>query len=307
MTAVEKAILSAICYFDVFDYPLTLMEIWKWLFFQEGAQKTTLAEVEEILQSSKLLGEKLETKNGFYFLRGREEIVNRRLERYRLAEDKYERAVRIIKYLRWMPFVKIIAICNTLAYSNSRREGDIDLFIITSPRRVWQARWWVTGFLKLFNLRPTLQKTQDTFCASFFIDKNNLNLEIFKVADDIYLPYWIVQLYPVYDEGLYNDFETQNAWVRKKIPNWIPASTVPRRTVAPAGWLKSVYTGFFTLLPESFFKKQQMHIMPEKLREAANKDTRVIINDGVLKFHDNDRRRLYYESWKKRLNQAYGQ
>jgi hypothetical protein len=28
----EKSILSVICYFDIFEYPLTLLEIWQWLF-----------------------------------------------------------------------------------------------------------------------------------------------------------------------------------------------------------------------------------------------------------------------------------
>ncbi len=34
----------------------------------------------------------------------------------------------------------------------------------------------------------------------------------------------------------------------------------------------------------------QLTIMPNKLKDMANQDTRVIVHDSILKFHDNDRR-----------------
>lgn len=45
-----------------------------------------------------------------------------------------------------------------------------------------------------------------------------------------------------------------------------------------------------------------MRIMPDHLKRMANKDTQVITTDCMLKFHDKDRREVYYEEWQSMIN-----
>ena len=65
----------------------------------------------------------------------------------------------------------------------------------------------------------------------------------------------------------------------------------------------SGFAGFFKRLGEkynfreSFWKKLQLRIMPKEIRETMNKDSRVIVDDGVVKLHTNDRRELYREKY----------
>ncbi|MBU0598205.1 hypothetical protein KKF61_04400 [Patescibacteria group bacterium] len=299
MNNLEKSILATISYFDIFDYPLTLMEIWKWLMVEQD-EKVNISQVQTALDDSELLKNKLAVKNGFYFIKGRQEIVKMRMDRYRIAEQKFVKAKRIIKILRLVPFVKMVAVCNTLAFNNSRPEADIDLFIITSRRRVWQVRWWVTGFLKIFDLRPRLGKTRDTLCPSFFTDEDNLDLQKLRIDNDIYLLYWVSQVFPVYDDGVYEEFIQANSWLKEKIPNWLCVKPTARRQVKQLDWLKKLYSVFFMLFPERIFKKQQMRIMPANLKKMANQDSRVIIQDYMLKFHDNDRREFFLKRWEQR-------
>jgi hypothetical protein len=63
----EKAILSAICYYDVFDYPLTPEEIWRWLYVADGNLDfpRDLNTVLETLEMSEKLKEAVDTdENG---------------------------------------------------------------------------------------------------------------------------------------------------------------------------------------------------------------------------------------------------
>ena len=132
----EKAIVSAVAYFDIFDFPLTFFEIWQNLYFEkEGCQKFSLTDVSGKL--NELIKQNVvEKKDGFYFFSGRAEIIKTRLDRYKLAEKKYHLALKIAKIFSFIPFVKLTAICNSLAYANSRRGSDIDFFIVTREKRI---------------------------------------------------------------------------------------------------------------------------------------------------------------------------
>ena len=304
MNSLERSIIATLSYFDIFDYPLTLMEIWKWLLVEPDQQSVSIEDIQQSLEQSDFLKKKIESKFGFYFLHGRKDIVEVRRERYSYAERKFHKAMKIIRIIRLVPFVKMVAVCNTLAYNNSRKQADIDLFIITKRKRVWQVRFWVTGFLRVLGLRPTPGKTQDTICPSFYIDEDHLDIEELAIKDDVYLPYWVVQVFPVYDQGVYQKFIEANQWVSNKLPNRLPITPSPRRRIKQINWLKNLLTVFCYFIPESLFKSYQMKIMPDKLKAMANKDSRVVVRDYVLKFHDDDRRQLFLDSWQKRLNQV---
>ena len=307
MQPIETAILKTMSYFDIFDYPLTAVEIWKWLYVDsadDDLRALKLNDVRNVLDESDILRSKIETRSGFYYLNGRDEIISERMDRYRFAERKFHRAKRVVKLLRLIPFIKMIGVCNTLGYSNSRRSADIDLFIITKRRRTWQVRFWVVGFLKLFNMRPRPEAMEDTICPSFFIDEDHCNIEEFAIPNDIYLPYWVAQVVPLYDAGRYSRFISENRWVREKLPHFIPASPPSRRRVSPRRIMKGVANFVFSFLPERLFRRYQMKIMPSRLQDAANQDSRVVVNDSVLKFHDNDRRAQYLERWRERIGEV---
>ena len=305
MNPLEKAIVSTLSYFDIFNYPLTLMELWKWLYVEDNSLKEiSIDDVLKRLDNSSVMKERIGSKNSFYFLKGRQDIVDVRAKRYGLAERKFHKALRVIKILRFMPFVKMIAVCNTLAYNNSRRQGDIDLFVVTKRRRVWQTRFWIAGFLTLFRLRPKPGKTQDTICPTFFVDEDSLDFEKLALENDIYFSYWVKQLVPVYDEGVYNKFINANLWAKKKLPNCLPISPTSRRFLERVGWLKKIFNAVGYFLPESLFKKYQLKVMPEGLKQMANKDSRVVVKDYMLKFHDNDRRLLFLKRWQIRKDQV---
>jgi len=309
MNELEQAILRAIIYFDIFDYPLTLVEAWKWL-NADGTNKDadqyrySLLDVQEVLDGFQ---SKVETNNGFYFLPGRSDLVDKRLARYNLAETKFKRALKFIQFLRFIPFIKMIAVCNSLAYSNASKEGDIDLFIVADKNRLWLTRFLAVGFLKVLGVRPRLETKQDTIDANFFLSAEDLNIKHSQISDkDIYLNYWVNQLVPVFNvDNTYQKFQTANAWIKQILPNVFGYDTADRRRISDNFFSKIIRLKLKWILGYNFFeqlvKKFQLKILPQDLRAMMNQNAKVMVNEQMLKFHREDRRQEYLDKFKNKL------
>ncbi|KKW05707.1 MAG: hypothetical protein UY40_C0010G0004 [candidate division CPR1 bacterium GW2011_GWC1_49_13] len=103
MTNVEEAILKTLCYRDIFDYPLTLSEIHKFLVGEKANEITTKKYLEELKERG-VVGE----KDGFYFLAGKPELARRRVTRSGLSAQKYEQAYELSQLLKDIPWVKAV-------------------------------------------------------------------------------------------------------------------------------------------------------------------------------------------------------
>jgi len=321
-----QRILATVNYFDIFDYPLTLIEVYKYLInnagdrqIEQGINLFGLAEYLNQLCRAGLM----DSLNGFYFLAGRSQIAKLRINRYKLSQSKYKKAIKISQLLKFIPGIRLIAICNNLAYNNSRQGSDIDLFIITSKRRIWFVRFFCNLILSVLGQRPKLLNTeeamvagkfsvnqinQDKICNSFFITENNLNLEPYKICDnDWYLMFWLQQIKPIYDQNnLYKKFVQANCRVKKFFPykfsenNFIFYQTIYRSFLDSQ--LKNFFDKLAINLDEKFYKWLQFKLMPKKLKQLSQKsDSRVIIADNILKFHQNDRRLEYNQEFDRRL------
>ncbi|MFH0856576.1 MAG: hypothetical protein V1860_01615 [bacterium] len=333
----KNHIIATLSFFHIFQHPLTHFEIHKFLFqVSEGNffLSHTMGMMEE-LKKEKIINE----KNGFYTLNFRDadfcnspahcasctdakscdsalnyagcrdaanrvstdEMVKKRMEIARISENKYKKALSIIKILSIIPSIKFIGICNSLSFNNADEKSDIDLFIITEKNKIWRSRLIAAGILKLLRQRPTAKNSTDKICASFFISEDNLNLE--KISchpeTDIYLLYWAAALIPIYNrEKTYEKFITANLWIKKYLPNWQLNIMAKDRTIKERKIFPFILSSFLCIIAESSAKKIQLAVMPDYLKKMAGKNTNVIINDSMLKFHNNDRRIEYYEKWK---------
>lgn len=292
----EKSILATIAYFDVFDYPLTIVEIWKWLYEKDfGGNSLSVGTIWKELENNQLIKSLVENRQGFYFLKNRGDLVELREARYVLGAKKIKRARKVARFLKFIPGIKMIAICNSLAWANAREESDIDFFIVTTPNKIWTTRFWAAGVLQIFGLRPNRKSNRDKICLSFFVDEASLNLEPLSAsAPDVYLVYWIVQLHPLFDcGGVYQNFWQSNNWVKKFLPNVFPKGGKAKND--------KIYSPGAAGFMEKFFHWLQLKILPKNLRAMANLDSKVVITDKVLKFHSNDRRDEYKKMWEEKL------
>ena len=146
---------------------------------------------------------------------------------------------------------------------------------------------------------------------SFFIDEGQLNIESSRMGDhDIYYPYWIANLIPVYNpDGLYENFLEANDWHKKYLPNSYPnkfSKEVKENKISKIFNKISLFVfnpPFFRRWTYNFYRSLQIRIIDKNLKSLINIDTRVIVNERMLKFYSNDNRELFAKQWKDRTRE----
>jgi len=295
----KDSILKTIAYFDLFDFPLTAEEIKEYLYNYKNPLH--IKEVKGTLSQMIEDGEIEEIKEHFV-LRGRSSIVETRKARKFIAEKLWNRTNLYGQYMRVVPFVRMIAVCNNLAYDNPSQESDIDLFIVIKPGRMWLARFIITVILQFFGVRRYGNKIAGRFCLSFFVTTNKLSMKDLQIKpEDPYLAYWTKFLSPVYGESVYKDFKDENEmWIEEKYGLKFSDNIKKHMHVSGESGVKKFFEWLFGgllgnliegLLKKSF-KKRTLHKMKKLGPEAS-----VIVSDDILKFHNHDRRQEYFRKW----------
>lgn len=293
----RRSIANGLAFFDIFRRPLTLMEAWRWQ-GQESARPL------DLLETSDRLAGLASSGHGLYRLSDGSACKRTRWQRYRLAEAKFRRARWFAWWARFLPSVRLVAVGNSLAWSHAAEESDIDLFVVTAPKTVWVTRLVLGGFLKLFRLRPTPTDQKDKLCLSFLVSEAALDLSALMTGpDDVYFRYWLAALVPLYDVGgMMERLWQANRSALGPLPAAFPRRTARRRSVSANRWLdRAAAPGRWLLRRfEPLARRLQQRVFPEAIRRLANRDSRVVVNDRVLKFHVDDRRKLFSRLYRER-------
>lgn len=241
-TAIRKAILSTLAYHDIFDYPLTPKELSAFLITDICVGEQTVARCLAEMVKNNEIG----NKNGFYFLRGRNELAKIRKNRQAASLKKWEIAKRTANFLKFIPTLKLIGVSGSLSMDNAGDEEDIDLFFITKPGWLWTSRFLVIVFLRLMGVKrkPDLAmnllrqpstiisdrskrlkakvtnaaSVKDKICPNIFLDEDYLAFP--KENRDLYTAHEIIQAKPLWwKDKTYERFLAKNAWIKQFIAN----------------------------------------------------------------------------------------
>lgn len=332
MRTLEQLILWTLIYFDLFDYPLTNFEVWKYLWnphlpppFEGGGLRRGMVGLKDVINElENLVGfHVVEEKDGFYFLPNRAETIQKRKALFQISKRKIDKAKKLVRVFQHIPYLRGIFLCNKVAQGIATEKSDIDLFVIAEKGRTWTVRFFTLFILKVFGLRPKDKKKSDTFCLCFYVDRENLSLEKFMLpphpsppserggieggVPDIHYIYWFSAFLPLYDGGAVKEFITANQWVTKYLPNATPTSESSFSFVAkPHGrvfYEKTMDVIHLGVSQEKLLKRFQSKIMPQELKKlVASGGTNVIISDATLKLHSNDRREEYRKKFMRTLN-----
>lgn len=279
----EKAVLKTLIYADIFDFPLTIFEIHKWLI----GEKAQLRQVEKALERLRVKGKAKSLPagkagvKGYYFLPEKDSLVEKR-QRNKLVVKKYlQRAKLVANILRLIPWIKLVGISGGLAMENVSERDDIDLFIITDRNRIWLSRLLSIIFLNIFRRRVSDKKNEvgGKICLNLILDTDHLEQD----KKNIYTAHEVLQMRVIWErDGCYNAFLSKNEWVFKFLPNWITRSNVQ-------GKMYNVNSRFNFI--ENLAKKFQLwYMQPPKGLER--------IEDGALYFHPKDYSQSVNESFK---------
>lgn len=204
-SAIEQAILNTVIYADIFQYPLTEEEIYRYLV----RVKTTRQAVHEGLQVCLETTGSLIRSGPYYLLAGREQIVPLRLQRAQVATGMWHRAYEYGRLMAQLPFVRMIAVTGSLAMNNVDPGGDIDYLVVTQPGRLWLARGLVVLLVRFAALRG------DRICPNYFLSERALYLP----DQNLFSAHELIQMVPLFGVQTYARMCRVNPWVDEFLPN----------------------------------------------------------------------------------------
>jgi hypothetical protein len=190
----HKNILKMLLYFDIFYYPLNKSELS--LVIHDPLE---LNDTLEELRSSGIIDQDDE----WYFITGKK--YQKRIVEKSNSPQVYYKARKYASLINKFPFVRGVYISGSLSKDWADETTDVDYFIITAPQRLWICRTLLILFKKVF-----LLNSRKYFCLNYFIDTSHLEIE----EKNIFTATEISFLKPVINESLYNDFISNNAWIK---------------------------------------------------------------------------------------------
>lgn len=202
---VEEAIIRTVSYVDIFDYPLTLSEVHRYLI----GVPAPLGTVQKILSNGRLIPHHLSREQEFFTLPGREEVAAIRRERAAAANELWPWAIHYGQRIGALPFVKMVAVTGSLAVDNPYGDVDIDYFIVTENDRLWLCRAMVILLVKLAARRGI------ALCPNYFVSERSL---AFK-QQNLYIAREIAQMVPLTGLDVYQQLRQLNGWTTNFLPN----------------------------------------------------------------------------------------
>jgi hypothetical protein len=194
--------------------------MWKFLTVAEGNADDTgkydLGEIITMLESEELKNY-IEDYNGFYFLKGRRDLVGNRIGKDKNSIDKYKIAENVTRWLRFMPFVRMISITGTVAMKNCEKSSDVDFFVTLEKGRIFTGRLFLTAMVHLLGQRRYAKKIKNRICLNYFVATGSLEIK----KKDLFAANEYSFLYPLFGFETYQNFGKANvSWVRRFKPNY---------------------------------------------------------------------------------------
>ncbi len=202
----EEAIIQTLAYSDVFDYPLRIEELHRYL--------PVGVSLDELRRALSRGAECVSSQEGFYFLEGRDALIALRRHREAISRPALRSALRFGRVLGAMPFIRMVALTGSLAVLNSDWSGDLDYMLVTANGRLWTAR----GFAVLFG--HLTARFGYTLCPNLIVTESALKWP----DEDIYSAHEICQMIPITGKDVYQRLRQANDWTDCFLPN---ASSAP--------------------------------------------------------------------------------
>ena len=311
----RNSILATLVYYDVFGRPLTLLEIYKYLInparisrITDGIGEIKLSDVAEELDrlvSSGVIG----SKNGFYFLNGREVVYELRMDRDRISARKWKKFMNMFKPLALAPYLRGVFASGSMAINNTDEKSDFDLLVIARAGRLYTCRFFLWAISSLMGTRRKKYEkiAPNKLCFNHYITDEALNIPY----ESIFNAQAYINLKPVMIEPeLIDRFYSKNLWLNNYIYNFHPQKEFVGRNVVPSRFLKmsarfieiflNSYMGDWI---EKILKKYQQNLIAKnpKTYEAGG---RVVFNDNELEFHPQSFEKTVISKYKEGLRRS---
>lgn len=223
-TTLAPYVLRTLLYFDIFNYPLTPGEVFKYL----GTKSVAIAEVENCLLD--LTDQNTIYRLGkFFSIQPDYTLRQRRIAGNQLATRYLPLAEKQARLIAGFPFVRAVLVSGSLSKGYMDSSCDIDFFIITARKRLWICRTILVLYKRIF-----LGNSHKHFCVNYFLDEDHLEIE----EKNLFTATELATVIPLTGGDYYKKLMTVNKW----LTNWFPNFEAPdaAHVSDPPGRLKSL-------------------------------------------------------------------
>jgi hypothetical protein len=228
------------------------------------------------------------SKDGKYFLAGREEIVELRKCRESASRKAFNRAMVYGRILGALPFVRMVALTGSLAMLNLSRNPDMDFMLVAKQGRLWIARAFAIAlgkFTRLFG---------DTICPNLIVSENALEW----TSHDLYSARELCQMIPIVGADIYFDLFAANSWVWSFLPNTHPKTLEVSKT-------SKVWNASEFLLQGSLGNKLESWEMSRKIKKFSAQPgfgAETVFTADVCQGNFDHHRKWTYDLYQERLS-----
>jgi hypothetical protein len=291
--------LEPVLYGDIFDYPPTLNEIHEYGPVRIS-REALAAEMEGNPECKMLMG----VLNGYYFIRGREDIVQVREARKTTSEKAWRKAYRVVRFLRYVPFVCGVLVTGSLAVENVKKKDDLDFLVLVKSRRLWLV-FFILGMLQRIFSRRYL-------CPNYYVSVDYTGLS----RRSLYVAREAAQARPIFGEKACRRFHDENLWIFDHFPNMDlegrprpgPYGLLERRGPfgAPIGAVEWLLGGWAGEPLERGLKRLLKHRMVVHYGKHGHEVPESVwsnaMNEVELRFHGLDHEQSIYRAMDERRN-----
>ncbi len=258
-----KATLATLIYTDLFSYPLKKEEIWRSLINKKKTQKQVIVDLQKLKSQGKI-----REKEGYFFLKNRKGLINKRKKGEQEAAKKIKKIKEILPILKKLPFLKAIVLTGGVACANVKKDDDIDLLIITEANRLWLTRPLSIFLLEILGIRrrPKQKNIKNKICLNILLDEKALTIP--KKKRNLYSAFEISQMKFLWQkDNTKKKFYKANLWLKDYLPNSVKIKEKKNKEISK-GNKKESPLNIFNFLNKIAYKIQFTYMETKRTTEA---------------------------------------
>lgn len=268
-TAVLHSVFHTLAYADIFDYPLTAPEVYRYL----TSLKASAEEVDRALADKTLFAQ----VESYFMLPGREEIVEIRRRRAEIAAQLWPKAVRYGRIIAMLPFVRMVAVTGSLAMNNAEEGKDVDYMIVTTPNHLWTCRALSLLVGRIARLEGV------NLCPNYLVTTSALELE----EQSLYVAHELAQMVPLSGMEIYREIRRLNMWIHDYLPNALMEPEIPQglKRLEKSTALQRILEILFRGLSGNWLERWEMNRKIARLAREQSSSFESYFSADVCKGH----------------------